>query len=1134
MLFRRLVLALCLACVLSWPALAVGPTGTIVGTVSDPSEAVIPKAQVTVRNQGTNATREVLTNDDGDFSVPLLPPGVYEVSAEKAGFRRSVYSNVSLNVDQTVRADFVLQIGQPSEQVVVAETVPLVQTDTSTLGQVIERKQVSDLPLNERNFLAFALLVPGGQLPVQGSQNSTQGGAISVNGAREQSNDFLLDGVDNNDLYINQYSVLPSIDAIQEFKVQSSDYSAEFGRSGGAQINVVLKSGSNQFHGSGFEFFRNRNLDAKNFFDKPDCTPESVEGTCAPIPRLDRNQFGGTLGGPLRKDNTFFFVAYEGLRLRQATTREATVPSQVAPTGGPYADLADASTLFGLMQNFGYVPNAAGMAALNLLPPANVALPNLGESTTYVSAPVIQNTVDLMSVKLDRQAGSNNTFSGHYSLYNVNTFNPFDPVNAFTSLPGYGSYDIDRGQNAGFTWTHVFTSRWINEARLGFNRLRAAAYQQDYGVNEAEQRGFPTVSTNPLDWGYPNVNLYGFDGIGNPVEYPTDRHDNTDEFADNLAWNSGRHQFKFGTDIRRIQLNSYIDFISRGDWYFEGDVVQGLAPYLGPILSSAPAGSPLASLANACPVETVNGVPGAYCAPAVGALAQLMAGVPDFVVTESGNTNHGLRTTGLGAYVQDDIRVLPRFTLNVGLRWEFNSPPIEIHNRFSVPDLSVNPMLCNPLVPAYPDCAFTQAGTDGIPRATYGRNLHDFAPRIGIAWRPLKTERFVVRSAYGIFYDENILNLNILPRFNPPFVSITATENSTGTSVIQNILSQPGIPEPQANFVSPQFRDAYMQDWNADLQYEVQPNWMIDLAYVGTKGTHLAATRNINQEDPLTQVSPYPEFGSILEVEPRANSIYNALQFRSEKRVRQGLAFLAAYTWSRSIDDDSAVFSGSVGQGIPQDPYDFRSDRALSDFQVEHRFSLSYLYDLPFGTGQKWFNTPGLINRVFGSWQTAGIATMQTGSPFTVNLEPSGPATTSLTAFAYPYRPDLVGDPNKAGLVAANPGCSAPAQIHTPNSWFNPCAFASPLNPLLGTAGRNMLIGPGLNNLDFSMLKEIPFRHEGRQLQLRFEFFNLLNIPHFDIPGDTFGTPALSEVQSANKYGTRPPRQIQLGLKYIF
>jgi hypothetical protein len=244
------------------------------------------------------------------------------------------------------------------------------------------------------------------------------------------------------------------------------------------------------------------------------------------------------------------------------------------------------------------------------------------------------------------------------------------------------------------------------------------------------------------------------------------------------------------------------------------------------------------------------------------------------------------------------------------------------------------------------------------------------------------------------------------------------------------------------------------------------------------------------------------------------------------------LAFLAAYTWSRSIDDDSAVFSGSVGGGIPQDSYDFRADRGLSDFQVEQRLVLSYLYDLPLGAGRKWLNNPGIINRIFGSWQTAGIATMQTGSPFTINM-PAPQAGTSITAFGFPGRPDLVGDPNKAGAVAANPGCSAPAQIDTPNSWFNPCAFASPSGPY-GTAGRNTVIGPGLNNLDFSLLKDIPFRHEGRRLQLRFEFFNVFNIPHFDIPGHAFGESSLGVVQSANEYGNKPPRQIQLGLKYVF
>ena len=325
------------------PLVASGPTGTITGTVTDPSGAVVPKAKVIVRNEGTNATRDAESNEDGDYTVALLPPGRYRVTAESAGFRRSVFHGVILDVDQTVRLDFPLQVGAITEEVNVTDTPPIVQTDTSTLGQVVNNRLVQDLPLNERNFLSFALLVPGSQLPAEGSQNSTQGGAISVNGAREQSNNFLLDGLDNNDPYINQYVALPSIDAIEEFKVQSSDYSAEFGRGGGAQVNVILKSGTNQFHGSLFEFFRNRNMDAKNYFDLPDCTANSAPGTCGDIPRFDRNQFGGTWAGPMRKDKTFFFLSYEGLRLRQATTREATVPS----VGQWQAATGLAETLFG-------------------------------------------------------------------------------------------------------------------------------------------------------------------------------------------------------------------------------------------------------------------------------------------------------------------------------------------------------------------------------------------------------------------------------------------------------------------------------------------------------------------------------------------------------------------------------------------------------------------------------------------------------------------------------------------------------------------------------------------------------------------------------------------------------------------
>ena len=1079
-----LLRTLAAACSLAVALFATGPTGTIVGTVTDPSGAVVPKARVTVRNQETNATREVVTDEQGDYNVPLLPPAVYQVSAEKPGFRRSVYRAVNLDVDQTARLDFTLQVGEVNQDIAVTDTVPLVQTDTSTLGQVIDRRQVHELPLNERNFLSFALLVPGGQMPAEGSQNSTQGGSISVNGAREQSNNFLLDGVDNNDPYINQYVALPSIDAIQEFKVQSSDYSAEFGRSGGGQINVVIRSGSNQLHGSAIEFIRNRNLDAKNFFDLPDCTSGSVPGTCAGIPRYDRNQFGGTLGGTIRKDKTFFFASYEGLRLRQATTRQATVPSQMERGG----ILAMVPPMY---------RNPSGVAVFNLLPAANVG-PDLATSNTFTSSPVIRNSVNMPLVKVDHHAGSNDYISTHYAFFDENRFNPFDPVNAFTNLPGYGSYTLNRGQNAGLSWTHIFNPRLVNEARFGFNRLRAGVLQEHYGTNVSQSLGFPTVLTNSVDLGTPNVSILGFEGIGEPINYPQDRHDNTFHLADNLAWNHGRHQFKFGADIRRLQLNSYIDFLARGEWFFMGGM----------------SGDPMV------------------------ALAQLLSGMPDYAVAVKGDTFNGLRSTGLDYYIQDDIRVVPRLLLNVGLRYEYNSPPVEVHDRFSVPDLSSNSLTCSP----YPDCQFLQAGTHGVPRATYNKDLNNFAPRIGLAWRPLKSERWVVRSAYGIFYDVGILNINIFPRANPPFYELAFFPNS-GANVIQDIFSQAGQPVVQPNMIARDLRDAYMQQWNVDLQYELRPNWMMDLAYVGSKGTHLPSPRDLNQPRPDTGAVAYQQFSSILYVSSDAASSYNALQFRSERRVNQGLAFLAAYTFSKSIDNDSAVFSGSVGSGLPQDSQNLRAERGLSDFHANHRLALSSLYDLPFGRGRRWLKGSGLGQHLLGNWQLAGILTLQTGHPFTVNRGASQTGT-ALTAFGVPDRPDLVGDPTVPGPVAANPdpachatqsqGGRAADYVGRPESWFNPCAFADPSPGSFGNAGRNILIGPGMNNVDFSLSKNIPFRSEGSRLQIRAELFNLFNHANFDIPARNLDTPAFGTILSENAYGNKPPRQIQLGLKYVF
>jgi hypothetical protein len=1066
--------------------MATGPTGAITGTVTDATGADVPKALVTVTDQATNATRVATTNYDGDYTVALLPPGHYQVEVEKPGFRRMVQRDVTLDVDRTARVDFILQVGILNEEVKVTGTAPLVETDTSTLGQVINGRMVHELPLNERNFLSFALLAPGSQLPVEGSQNSTQGGAISVNGAREQSNNFLLEGVDNNDPYINQYVALPSIDAIQEFKVQSSDYSAEFGRSGGAQVNVILKSGSNELHGGAFEFFRNRNLDARNFFDLPACTAASEPGTCGPIPRFDRNQFGGTLGGPVRKDKTFFFGSYEGLRLRQASTREATVPSEDQKRG-----------------TLELVPSAytdpAGLAIFNLYPAANVGA-DLATSNTFVSAPVIRNTENLALLKMDHHAGPKDTLTAHYARFGEDRFNPFDPVNAFTNLPGYGSYTLNNGQNAGAGWTHVFTSSAVNELRLGFNRMRAGAFQQSYGTNVSAQLGFPDVLTNSVDLGYPDVNLLGFDGIGEPVNYPQDRHDTTIHLSDNLAWIKGRNQFKFGADIRNIQVNDYLDFLARADWFFEAGTEDGM-----------------------------SGSPGI-------ALAQLVAGFPDYAVAVTGNTFNTLRSTGMNYYIQDDIHVVPRLLLNVGMRYEYNGPPVESHDRFSVPDLSANSATCTPV----PDCQFILAGTDGIPRATYKPALTDFAPRIGVAWRPMKSERWVVRSAYGVFYDVGIFNINIFPRDNPPFYDLFYYPNN-GSNLIQNILSQPAQAIVEPNTIARNFRDGYMQQWNVDLQYELMANWMVDAAYVGSKGTRLADVRDLNETNPATGLAPYPQFSSILYVESAASSSYNSLQLRSEKRVGQDLAFLAAYTFSKSLDDVSSVFGGSVGSGLPQNSDDLSAERGLSDFNARQRFVLSSVYDLPFG--RKWLKGPGVGERILAHWQAAGILTVQTGSPFTVNLA-SSESGSAIAAFGNPYRPDLIANPYRPGPVMANPNAAchetiaegglAASVVDQPGSWFNTCAFVQPPDGQFGNAGRNIMTGPGFNNLDFSLSRSMPLRGDKHHLQLRGEFFNMLNHPNFDIPNHVFGGPTFGEVLSANAYGNKPPRQIQLGLKYVF
>ncbi|MGA3210563.1 MAG: TonB-dependent receptor, partial [Terriglobales bacterium] len=1049
---------------------ATGPTGTITGTVTDPSGAIVQKAHVTVRNEETNALRETQTNGDGDYTIALLSPGHYQVTVEMQGFQKAVTSGVTLNVDQTVRVDFPLVIGVPTQEIQITATPPIIQTDTSTMGQVITGRDSRELPLNERNFLNFTLLVPGAQTPAEGSENSTEGGAVSVNGGREQSNNFLLDGADNNDPYLNQYAALPSVEAIQEFKVQSSNYSAEFGRNSGAQVNVVLKGGTNSFHGDVFEFLRNRNMDAKNYFDFPGCTADSVAGECGGIPPYDRDQFGGTIGGPIRKDKTFFFVAYEGLQQRQSITQEATVPTAAQWQQGE----ALAGELFGCPYN----PSCqTGQNVFNIYPQSNVGGTS-GATNTYVSAPLLRNAVNLVTAKVDELPDAADTVSIHYSFFNQNQFAPFDPVNAFTNLPGYGSDTDARGQNAAVSWTRVFGSNTVNEGRFGYTRYRAGFFQENSGTNGNAELGYPDVLTNPVDLGFPNIAVGGFAGIGDPIQYPENRVDTTLQLSDNVAWTHGQNQFKIGGEVRYTRIDDYIDYVARGDFNYLGDTAYGILQAFGQ-----------------CPGPTCPST-------STLALAQLLAGVPDAAVAVSGNTNNSLRNWGMAAYIQDDIHVVPRFLLNVGLRYEYNGAPVEAQNEFSVPILTPASATCTP----QPDCQYQQAGTNGVPRGVYQASLLNFMPRIGIAWRPLKSERWVVRSAYGIFYDSPISQISIFPRLNAPYYTLSLYQQNPATCpgglcTVQDILTQPAAPV-QANTISPNFRAGYVQQWNLDLQYEVQPNWMVDVAYVGSKGTHLSDVRDINQQSPVTGLYPYQADGfysSILYAESEANSSYNALQVRSEKRMSHGISFLAAYTWSKSIDDSSAVFAGNSGSGLPQNSMDLSAERGLSDFNAAQRLVVSFVWDVPLNRFAA--NGSAFRKALLDDWQASGILTEQTGNPFTVTL--GGGSSTAALAFGDPARPNLVGNPFQGGPEGGQTNC--PAQVGTQLNWINPCAFAYPGTgagglPLFGTEGRNTLTGPGFNNLDFSLSKSFALRSDRRHLQMRADIFNVFNHPNFDLP----------------------------------
>ena len=1050
--------------------------GTLLGTVRDPSGGVIKGARVTVRHVSTGLVREEATNDAGEYLFAQLPVGQYDLSAEQSGFKKVERQGILLQVDDKLRVDVDLSVGAVTETIAVEAAAPVIQTDSATVGNVVDNKKVTELPLNGRNFLQLNLLVPGANQGVKGSQNQTQGGSITVNGAREQGNNFLLDGVDNNDLAINQYSVAISTEAIQEFKVQASTYTAEFGRSGGAQVNIATKSGTNQYHGVLYEYLRNADLDAKNFFDRP-----------GPIPPFKRNQFGASVGGPVIKDKTFFFFNWESTRVRQGITRVATVPTAAMKQGDfsallPGTVIYDPGTLNaqGLRAPFdgNKIPSSkfdkVGQALLNLYPDPNTSVGT--NSGLFTSSPGKSDNFDQYTGRVDHRFGQNDNVFARYSFIKEDRFDTFDPFCSVTNVPGWGCNTLNGGQNFVISHVHLFGSNKVNELRLGYNRTRGGIFQQDQSTDLSTQLGIAGTSRSPLDFGMVRILPSGYDSVGDGGNLPQDRKDNTYQVTDSFAYTTGRHSLKFGGDFRRFQLNLLFDSNARGNLTF--------TPFY--TRSQANTGTGGNSIA-----ELLLGVPQGS------SVSRSFAGI-------TGNTVTAFRTYSLNYFVQDDWRVLPNLTLNLGLRWEYNSPVIDKYNHLGTfdPSVSGNIRVSSP-----------------EKQDLYDVSKKQFAPRVGFAYTPFG-QKTVFRGGYGVFWDDKLLNIHLTPALSPP-VLVPLTFNPSTNGVPNISVSNPFGGQaaaggfPSATWLENPFNNGYTQQWSFNVQRELPAAMGFTVGYVGSKGTHLDHQYNANLPRPSTVFvqanRPYPTFGNVTVNSASASSSYNALQVSLEKRFSRGLSFLTGYTWSKSIDDGSAWNAPALNV------FNLHAERGLSTFDTRHRFVASYTYDLPFGRGRTFgSNWSGLENEILGGWQTNGILTFQSGNPIDIQ---SG--VTTLTGTNSNTRPDVTGDPNDFH--------------HDPAKWFNTSVFNNNFLGRFGNAGRNFVIGPGTADFDFALLKRFPLFSENRYLQFRSEFFNIANHPNFDNPNNLVTSPSFGRVTSAGASDPRlSSRQIQFALRLVF
>jgi hypothetical protein len=1056
-------------------------TGNISGAIRDSSGAVLQRAVVKIVNSGTSASVAVLTDDNGFYSAPALRPGVYEVTASALGFQTARRPNIQVRVQDRLAIDFELAVASSDTVVNVTEAVPLLESQSTSLGHVVEERTIRDLPLNGRNFMGLATLGAGTSPSRRGPERDT----FVANGARPIQNSYLLDGIENKNKIVGFDSssaqvIQPVLDGIQEFKVQTNTFSAEFGQSAGAVVNVTLKSGTNQLHGSAYEFLRNSALDAKPYFQ-----PTSVR------PQFVQNLFGATIGGPAIKDRTFGFFSWQSQREVNAAPQLATVPlaaqraghfstptydpatTRLAPDGKTYVrDLFPSN----LIPQARWDPVSAKLA--NLFPdPVNSAA-----SSNFFSNQRQRVSNDQYNLKIDHRIGDKDSFFARFSSTSNTNVLPS------TLPPPANNPSIAKptGRSWAASETHTFAPTVLNELRFGYMETRLVQYIDaprqfdEYGIigapNLPNVVGLPTFSVSGLT----TIGSTGPAALPTPAtgsgNFPIDKQGVTLQLSDNLSIVRGRHTLKIGADFQQVTLYADSTLSARPSFSFNGVYTQN--------------------------PQQRSGTGAAYADFLLGYTSS--ASVSTRSLSES-------RQHIVQGYIQDDWNVNSRLTLNLGLRYELALPFYETADHYSNLILEPGPLYGRVL-------DVSQAEANGYRRSFVDPDFNNLAPRAGLAYKA--TQKTVVRSAFGVFYgrDENI-PVARRPTNNPPyFIQKTYTSDQINplirlaTGFPADALDPVNIVNPDVNAYLKRTPLPYVLQWNLNVQQELPGSFVLDVGYVGSGARRLYTPLNVNLPTPgagaINPRRPIQGYSAVFALAPVVNSSYNALLAQLERRFTSGFSLLAGYTYGHSIDYAGANAEQDTG---PQNPRDLTPNRGNSNFDLRHRVVFSSAYELPFGRGKAFLSNSRTASAILGGWQLSGITSWQTGLPLTpvLNFDPSNTGTT--------------GRPNRI----ASGELSGDARSIT--RWFDVSAFAAPSGFVFGNSGRNILRGPSQYNTDIGLSRSLHVT-ERVGLQIRAEAFNLFNTPQFGLPAATIGNANAGVISTV----VTPERQLQFALRLAF